>query len=107
MAYSSFNLINIYYIMRCCFFFAIFSPYLPFIAKKYKHIQNVSGRFYRYILLQMRRRIKAVVLRSQGQDINPNGVFPIFKTEVLHKTLCILYCWYLLYVYYNGWFLRV
>jgi len=57
----------------------------------HKHTRNVSDRFYRYILLQMRRRIKAVVLCLQGQDINLNGVFPISKTEVLHNSRYISY----------------
>lgn len=62
-----------------------------YICINIKHTQNVSGRFYRYILLQMRRRIKAVVLCLQGQDINLNGVFPISKTEVLHNSRYISY----------------
>jgi len=78
----------------------IFLPYIffchyRFLRKKYvhKHTQNVSGRFYRYILLQMRRRIKVVVLCLQGQDINLNGIFPISKTDVLHNSWYIFsYC---------------
>lgn len=93
---SIFYLIGIKSIPRCCFCSTFFLSQL-FFAKKYvhKHTQNVSGRFYRYILLQMRRRIKAVFLCLQGQDINLNGVFPISKTDVLHNSRYIFsYYWY-------------
>jgi hypothetical protein len=90
-----FYLTDINSIPRCCsfvtFFFFFVTTVLATTKNVHKHTRNVSDRFYRYILLQMRRRIKAVVLCLQGQDINLNGVFPISKTEVLHNSRYVLY----------------